>query len=287
VDAWYREKMAGEDKVKNQGSLSDDLATVSPTGQLVPHPKETYYFRIRVFFSALIYLAVLITVVYAIFDNPTSLFILLMFVPLAGFFWLLQFLAHGIFMGMIKGESVEVTARQYPEIYAIIKEEAKQIGLKDLPRTYITSGDFNAFVTSFARSKILMIYSEVVETTLQKDYDVLRFVVAHELCHLKRRHLMKDKFLFPSRLIPLLYNAYSRGREYTCDRAGYLASPHGAVEGILIMTTGKEVYSKINVEQHLQNVQENSDFWTWLSEKFRTHPHAFKRLLAIQEFSKR
>jgi len=288
VDTWYREKMAVRDKEKNLHNVLDvtENSPVSDT-TLIAHPKEIYYLRIRIFFSVLFYIAVLSIIGYSLVTSPSGIFLFLLAIPVFALLWFLKFAAQGLFVGIIKGNSIEVTAQQYPEIFAIVKEEARRIGLKDLPRIYITNGDFNAFVTSFARSKIMMLFSQVVETTLQKDYNVMRFVAAHELCHLQRRHLAKDKFLLPSRLIPFLYNAYSRGREYTCDRAGYLASPRGSVEGILIMTTGKEVYSKINVESHLKNFQENADFWTWLSEKFLSHPHSSKRLMAIREFSKR
>ena len=52
------------------------------------------------------------------------------------------------------------------------------------------------------------------------------------------------------------------------------------------MTTGKEIYSKFNVELHIKNAVENEGFWTWFGEKFMTHPHLYKRLVEIKAYSK-
>ena len=75
--------------------------------------------------------------------------------------------------------------------------------------------------------------------------------------------------------------------EYTCDRVGFNFSPKGAIEGVLVMTVGKEIHSRFNVERHLDNAVQNSGFWTWTSEKFLTHPHMYNRLLQIKAFSEK
>jgi hypothetical protein len=52
------------------------------------------------------------------------------------------------------------------------------------------------------------------------------------------------------------------------------------------MTTGKSIYAKFNIDVHINNCIENEGFWTWLSEKFLTHPHHYKRLIEIKEYSR-
>ncbi len=198
-----------------------------------------------------------------------------------------RYVVMGFFIGNIKGTSVKLNEEQFPEIYAIVKEQSLAIGLKEIPEVYVTEGNFNAFVTKFLRKKFLMLFSQVIETGSRGNYDVLRFVIGHELGHIKRKHLSSQLWFLPSVFIPFLNMAYSRGREYTCDRIGHHFSSDGAMEGILILAAGKEIYTKINVKNYLEQSQSEGSFWVWFSEKFSTHPYAFKRLNAVKRYAEK
>jgi Zn-dependent protease with chaperone function len=264
---------------KNSSSFGEDQSY-----QIKPHPKETTYFNIKLAISVLIYGSLAMLLVYWIVTNVAMAISLIVLMPLLLFFFLMRMLVQGIFVGMIRGTSIRITKDQFPEVYNIIEEQAKRLNVT-LPEIYISSGHFNAFVTKFTRGHVMLIFSEVIETALKGNYDVLRYVTAHELCHIKQRHLSKRKYLLPSNIIPFLSLAYSRACEFTCDRVGFDFSPKGSIEGILIMTTGKEIHSKFNVDLHIKNSIEIESGWTWLSEKFLTHPHLYKRLIEIKKYS--
>jgi Zn-dependent protease with chaperone function len=288
VDDLIAEKRQETEKVSNHSYL-DKKSGSEPSAKdlytIKPHPKEITYFNIKLVISVLFYLSFVGVLVIGALTDLGLLFSGLLIIPIFFALWLFRKIAHGIFVGIIKGQSIQITANQFPEIYHIVEEQAQALGIKRLPEIYITSGHFNAFVTHFSRAHILMLYSEVVETAMRGNYDVLKYVTAHELSHVRRKHLARQLYLFPSGIVPLLSLAYSRGCEYTCDRVGYNFSPQGSVEGILIMTAGKQIHSRFNVEQHIKNAQENEGFWTWLSEKFLTHPHHYKRLIEIKKYS--
>lgn len=288
VDDLVAEKNLEAVKGANHSFLNKNN-TMPPSARepfkIKPHPKEITYYNIKLVVSVLVYVAFAAVLVVGALTDMTLLFASLLIIPLGLFAWLVRKILHGIFVGMIRGESVQVTPHQFPEIYHIVEEQAKALGIAKLPEIYISSGHFNAFVTRFSRSHILMLYSEVVETALRGNYDVLKYVTAHELSHVRRKHLARRSYLFPSSFIPFLDLAYSRGCEYTCDRVGYHFSPQGSVEGILIMTTGKEIHARFNVEQHIKSAQENEGFWIWFSEKFLTHPHHYKRLIEVKRYS--
>jgi len=287
IDAVMKEKTRQSDSARNHNFIEqkNNLYTEGkPDFTVKPHSKEITYFNIKLAVSLLFYLAVVGLIVYGALSDLSTLISVLSIVPVILFLGLVQKIFTGIYVGTIKGNSIRITQDQYPEIYKIIEDQAQKIKVK-LPETYITSGPFNAFVMRFSRGHIMMIYSQIVETALRGNYDVLEYVIAHELCHIKQKHLAKRKYLLPSAIIPFLSLAYSRGCEYTCDRVGYHMSPKGSIEGILMMTTGKELHSKFNIELHIKNCVENDGFWTWLSEKFLTHPHLYKRLVEIKKYS--
>lgn len=286
VDSLKMDRTRLSDASKNLGQVkarSEDFFEAAPF-KIKPHPKEVSYFNIKLVVSIIVYLSILGIMVYSVMLDLSMLAYVAMVVVVIGFVALLSGIMKGFMVGIIRGNAIRITSDQFPELFEIIDQQARQLNVA-VPDVYIASGSFNAFVTKFARNHILLIFSEVIETALRGDYNVLKYVTAHELCHIKQKHLAKEKYLFPSRLIPFLGLAYSRGCEYTCDRVGYQLSPQGSIEGILVMTTGKEVYSKFNVEQHIQNSLEDEGFWTWFSEKFLTHPHLYKRLIEVKRFS--
>jgi Zn-dependent protease with chaperone function len=289
IDGVFLEKNQMADKAKNHGFVTGKYNPYAdPKEKIVvrPHPKESTYYSVQLVASLLFYISIAAILGYAIMIDLKVLYSLAIIILVAGAMWLFAMLVKSIFIGIIKGSSIRVTKNQFPEIYEIIEEQATKLNVKRIPEIYITSGHFNAFVTQFSRANILMIYSEVVETALKGNYDVLKYVTGHELCHIKQKHLTKMKYLLPARMIPFLSLAYSRGCEYSCDRVGFTLSPKGSIEGLLIMTTGKEIHSKFNIDLHIKNALENEGFSTWFSEKFLTHPHLYKRLIEIKKFSK-
>jgi Zn-dependent protease with chaperone function len=289
VDALVLERKQSEEKKQNHNVFGPKREAHYKPGEdllkVKQHPKEQTYFSIRLIISITAYFLLVGIIVYGSLVDLSLLFGLLIIVPIIFVLFLFNGILKGIFIGLIRGNSIRVTKEQYPEIYKVVEEMTEKLSI-DVPEIFISVGHFNAFVTRFSRAHILMLYSEVVETALKGDWDVLRYVVGHELCHIKQKHLVKEKYLIPSRIVPFLGLAYSRACEYTCDRIGYQFSPKGSIEGILIMTTGKEIHSKFNAELHIQNSVEQEGFWTWLSEKFLTHPHLYKRLLEIKKYSK-
>lgn len=290
IDAWYLEKAQQKDKAQNHAGLAQEgtRQSLRSSTEVKAHPKERKYYSLRVFFSVVFYLLLIGYLVFMFMTStPAGVLATLTLLGVGVAFWLLQRVAQGFFVGIIKGNSVKVTEDQYPDIYRLVKTQSEEIGIKEMPEIFISHGHFNAFVTKLARTKYLMLYSEVIETSLKGDFEVVKFIIGHELGHIKRRHLTKDAWLFPSNFVPLLKYAYSRGCEYTCDRIGHSFSQQGALEGILILATGKEIYTKVNIDQFTHNSADQRSFWVWISEKFLSHPHITKRMQAVQAYHKR
>lgn len=286
IEQWYSAKM--EEKDKNENHNSSTLIEQNKEFEFKVHPKETFYYKWRYFISITLYLLLAGFVINSFFTSLGSGILLALITLLVIlFFALMRRIAHGFFIGLIKGASVKLNEQQYPEVYKIVKEQASKFDLNETPEVYVLYGNFNAFVTQFARKKYLVLQSEVLETAARGDFEVLKFVIGHELAHIKRQHLSQEKWLIPSLIVPFLRLAHSRGCEYTCDRAGYHFSAKGALEGILILAAGKEIYTKLNITQYIEDSNEEKSFWVWFSEKFLSHPHTFKRMIAIKNYGER
>ena len=102
-----------------------------------------------------------------------------------------------------------------------------------------TGGALNALATKLFGSNLIVLYSDLVEACDENEA-ALDMIVAHELGHIKAGHLRFMWFLLPGMMVPFLGTAYSRAREFTCDRYGFSGAGggDGALRGLAILSAG-------------------------------------------------
>jgi Zn-dependent protease with chaperone function len=242
------------------------------------HSKENTYFVLKLIFSIPIY-GLIAWAIYGIAttDAPISQFVIL--ITYGIFIAIYIFFATGVMIGHIKGNGIRITKIQFPEIYNILEKQCEQLNM-EIPPVYMlqNGGLLNAFATRFVGRNYVVIYSEIFDLAFEQGVDELSFIIAHELGHIKRNHISKRLWTFPSIIIPFLNSAYSRACEYTCDNIGKSLSPKGAALGLLILASGKTVYKKVNVHEYLSSSQNEKGFWKWFAEKVSSHPNLPKRI---------
>lgn len=242
------------------------------------HPKEKLYFAISLMVSLAVYALLAFWAVQSIETFLGFAFYGLMF-------GLLAFVAHGLFIGHVRGNGVRVSEKQLPDVYRAAQQVAAQMGLQPMPAIYVmqAGGLLNAFATRFLRRNFVIVYSDVMELAYDKGEAEVGFVLCHEFAHVKRKHLSRRLLLLPSTLIPFLAAAYSRACEYTCDRFGAHFVPAGAVNGILVLASGKRLYRMLDAEQFSEQVNSDRGFWIWYAELLSTHPRLSKRVRSLRE----
>jgi Zn-dependent protease with chaperone function len=158
-------------------------------------------------------------------------------------FFLLGMFAHGLALGRVRGNAVRVSERQFPQLHRIAAAHTRRLGLKRVPEVYVmeSGGLLNAFATRFLGRDFVILYADVLELALEKGEAAVGFIVGHELAHVWRGHLKHRWLTTPGRLFPYLGSAYSRACEYTCDRIGAFCQPDGAITGLLVLATGKQL----------------------------------------------
>ncbi len=248
--------------------------------------KENIYFWIKVLFSVILY-PILILALMGQFDSEdmgkVALSLMLLFYLFIIIFFVI--IKLGVFIGYIKGNAVKVSPKQFPDIFEIVENQSKILGLKKAPKVFIlqSGGILNALATSFMFKNYVVLYSEIVEAAYENDINVLEFIIGHELGHIKRNHIIKKMILFPSMIIPFLELAYSRGCEYTCDEIANSLNNKGTINGLLILAAGKRLYSKVNANEFINQSTSEYSFWKWIAEKLSTHPHLSKRIAMFKD----
>jgi len=251
---------------------------MEPTNSYEIHPKENFYFIIKVIVSALVYFSMGYFLFFA--EIPMIGYTKYLFFFYAIVIALVLLFQFGILIGYIKGNAVKINETQFSDIYATVVKQSTALGLSYVPDVYLlqAGGLLNAFATRFMGRNYVVIYSDVLEEAYVDNKAAVDFIIGHELGHIKRNHLTKNMILFPSVFIPFLNAAYSRACEYTCDSIGACLSPQGAQQGLLLLAAGKQLYKKVNLDTYVAQTYTEGGFWKWFSEKVSTHPHLTKRL---------
>lgn len=235
--------------------------------------RETTYFIISLVFSILIYALAAVSIIGIAI--ALTVFVILLF-------------TNAIMLGSIRGNGVRIHERQFPDVYERVQVLAKQMELKKVPDVFViqSEGALNAFATRFFGRDMVVLYSEVFELAREQGQEELDFIIAHELAHIKRRHVWKNLLILPAGFIPFLSEAYSRSCEYTCDRhaAFTIDNASAAKRALTLLGIGKKTYLEVNEDAYCEQIATESNAVVWLSEVLSTHPRLPKRIQAIGQF---
>lgn len=201
---------------------------------------------------------------------------------------LLPLFAHALSMAQIRKNGVRLSERQLPEIYQKVKQLSQEMGLATIPDVYVmeSSGILNAFATRFFGRNMVVLFSDIVDLIHADAEEELCYVIAHELAHIKRKHMTKQIVILPANWVPFVGEAYSRACEYTCDRMAsfYTKNAEAAIRGLTILAVGKSLYRKVDRTEYLNQSASERGFFVWLVEKLSTHPPLPHRIQHIQLF---
>lgn len=245
------------------------MSTGTLTQENLVHPREGTYFTVLIVISCLLWLCSLIV------------FYMLPFVALA------IFCIHGLLIARLRSESVRITPEQYPELHATFVEVSQKLGLAEVPELYIlqAGGFLNAFATRFTGRNFVVIYSSMVEI-LGSSGPLMKFLMGHEVGHLHRKHILKKMLVAPGTIVPLVYQAYHRACESTCDRYGAFASEdlNGSMQALTVLASGRTAEHVNTGHFALQHFNSRGFFVSW-HELASTYPTLSQRVAQILGFA--
>ena len=207
------------------------------------------------------------------------------------FLGLFTLFIHAISMSHIQVNGVRLKENQFPELYQKVVVLSEKMELKKIPEVYVieSGGMLNAFATKifglFGKN-VVVLYSDFIDVSLDSNGYEIDYVIAHELAHIKRNHIVKSLLVFPAMWIPFVGESYSRMAEYTCDRmaAYYTEKPEEAINGLLVLAAGRRLYKKVNLTEYLEQYNEKRGVFVTLAELLSSHPPIPKRIHEIENF---
>ena len=188
--------------------------------------------------------------------------------------------------------SVEVNEGQYPELYEIFREQAEKCELGFIPKLYVKNGNgtMNAFAAKAGVSKTsgyIVVYSDIVDTFYELgDAETIRFILSHELGHIKLGHVTVRRNLLKGVLKPLfLSDTLVRAQEYSADRFGAAINQQGiATKSLSVLIAGKRNYQSFDVAKYIEkDAKEISWFWVAIVNFMANHAVGRRRLAAAHD----
>lgn len=228
--------------------------------------KEKTYFALVLAISLVVWLILVVSIVGLVY---------------ALLFSVIMWLTNGLFVAYLKSESVLINEQQLPELYTIYKEVCKQLELSQPPELYViqAGGLLNAFATRHAGRKFVVVYSDILESYGQTS-DEIRFLLGHEIGHIKNRHILKRILLFPGLILPLLGPAYSRACEASCDRHGAFVAKNmdGAIKAMMVFSGGKHIGKTMSPEAFGEQYKNHRGFFVSWHELISGYPTLSQRV---------
>lgn len=247
--------------------------------------KENVLFVVKILATILVFYCIVCAIIASTQSNEsTAMMSIITLLVYALIIALIIFFNKVFLVGYLKGEGVEISEYQFPEFYKIYCEMSDKLGIKKRPPLFLIQqgGALNAFAIRFSGKNYIALYSDFFEM-IEKDVEVVKFVVAHELGHVKRHHMSKQFWTALGSFIPFLGAAYSRSCEYTCDNIGTDLSENGAEKGLLVLAAGKKLYGKVNPDKYLERARCNRSFSVTLSESLSSHPYLPNRIRNVRK----
>ena len=193
--------------------------------------------------------------------------------------------------------AVEVTPAQFPEVYTIYHDLAQQMGFRPdaagkgitrLPRLYIKNGNgvMDAYASKCQVSRgYVVIHSDLVDVGYTyQDWEFVRFVLAHELGHIKCGHVdLWRSMIRPVTTALRLQASVIRAQEYTADRVALYYAPAGG-KGMIHLYCGKHLGHRVNMDEYFVSVHAHKDgFWIKVANFLSDHAVGFRRMAALHE----
>jgi len=186
----------------------------------------------------------------------------------------------------IRGNSVRLSETQFPEIYAILEDQCRRLGMTEVPELFITDSAIKPYSQAYSswRENYIILHQNIFDVDYRKELDVVAFLLGHELGAIRLGHteVRNEMLLTYISSIKWLANPLERVRIFSRDRYGAYLAPMG-FRGALILAVGRRLLDDVNIEDYLAQMRRYGSIWAFVNTFVEPRPIL---LLRLQELRK-
>jgi Zn-dependent protease with chaperone function len=188
-----------------------------------------------------------------------------------------------------------VTPQDTPALATLVAESVARLQPGPVQVFLAPSNALNAYTFGLFSPKVVVLHSALSQVM---DADELRFVLGHELGHVRLGHTWLNSLVGGMAGIPSPFAAsamlavaflwWNRACEYSADRAGLLAcaKPHKAISALVKLAAGVGAGTRADLERALRHIEAEDDHaLANLSEALSTHPMMVRRIEELRRYA--
>ena len=192
-------------------------------------------------------------------------------------------------------QALQVTPQDTPGLAALVDESVARLQAGPV-RVFVAPNDtLNAYTFGLSSPKVVVLHAPLLQAM---DSDELRFVLGHELGHVRLGHTRLNSLVggmagipspfLASALLTMAFLWWNRACEYSADRAGLLAcgKPRKAISALVKLAAGPEARTQADLERALLYIEaEDDQALSSLSETLTTHPLMVRRIEELRRYA--
>jgi len=185
----------------------------------------------------------------------------------------------------VRGNSVRLSDTQFPEVYALLRDHCRRLGMEELPELYLTSSSIPPYSETFSSwgRYYIVLHQVIFDIDDRKTLDVVSFILAHELGAIRLKHaaVWGEMLLTYVTAVKWLRNPLERARTFSRDRYGAELSPTG-FRGLLINAVGRRLMDHVDLDDYFAQMRAYGGFWSSLNVFFEAKPQVLTRLRRLR-----
>jgi len=195
----------------------------------------------------------------------------------------------------LMSQAARVTRQGAPGLAAIADECAARLQPGPVELFVVGSHVLNAYTFGLSSPKVIVLHAALLEAM---DADEMRFIIGHEMGHVRLGHTWLNSLVggmagipspyVASAILSLAFLWWNRACEFSADRAGLLAcgKPAKAISALVQLEAGRDVRSPADMERILRHIETEDDSpLSSLGEVLATHPMTVRRIEALRRYA--
>lgn len=188
----------------------------------------------------------------------------------------------------LRGYSVELTSKQFPDLYNRLHAVCKRLEIDPMPAAYISRDRHgpDAFSLRYLGRAYLALNANLVNALTERQ-GAIDFVMGYELGRLYHHYRGWDAFLVPVRILPLLGPAYARTQVYMRDRHGFAAckTKADAAFALAMVAAGDRRWKSLSIPDFAAQSAHKRLFSMSFAELISARPWLSKRMANLRALS--